>query len=528
MKAITYFACAFLMFLLPAKAQENPAFEKLLFSSLESPTAVYERFFLYWDGALLVDEQELLVHYRGQQGTRMRTTLNEVKQSALSTAPKAKALIWRDKWVAVRLDTLLEGRNHAVFMYSEQGDLLEHRDLNVYHHSLDTTVVVRTFLPDPLTPFGYSYGGSYVDMNDQNGAVLDSLTVLDTLQVAQSGDTAILSNSFARLVDFDAPYTPISKDANRWTSGRSEPEFEQVSALYHITRMRQYLASIGYGNLMTYRIDVDAQAMNGQDNSMFNYGYVPPRLYFGEGGVDDAEDADVVIHELGHALSHAAAPYTNSGLERRTFDEAVSDYFAERYGRLLGITSTRVFDWDGNNAFWSGRGVAYDGIKDYTNLVFSSIYQHTDIISSAMLELSAALPDSLGDVMVLEVLYNLLPNDGLDDISQEFLVVDNLLSNGIYHSTIYAIFDGTRNLIQQNNVFDENAPVSVQLGRSDAGYFLLHDLAGKPYTVECFSISGQLLSEAILVENKHVIPAGTGVVRISKNGHVVFSSALPL
>ena len=54
-------------------------------------------------------------------------------------------------------------------------------------------------------------------------------------------------------------------------------------------------------------------------------------LLFGEGGVDDAEDADVIIHEYAHAISYAASPETNSGTERRGLDEGLGDYFAAIY-----------------------------------------------------------------------------------------------------------------------------------------------------------------------------------------------------
>ena len=40
---------------------------------------------------------------------------------------------------------------------------------------------------------------------------------------------------------------------------------------------------------------------NGADNSSYSPG--TGRLQFGEGGVDDAEDSDVVHHELGHGPS---------------------------------------------------------------------------------------------------------------------------------------------------------------------------------------------------------------------------------
>ncbi|MEZ4916786.1 MAG: hypothetical protein R2836_07345 [Chitinophagales bacterium] len=55
------------------------------------------------------------------------------------------------------------------------------------------------------------------------------------------------------------------------------------------------------------QISVDTHGNNGADNSFFSPA-TPLRLIFGEGGVDDAEDADVIIHEYGHAISHFAAP----------------------------------------------------------------------------------------------------------------------------------------------------------------------------------------------------------------------------
>ena len=50
--------------------------------------------------------------------------------------------------------------------------------------------------------------------------------------------------------------------------------------------------------MVNYAIDVDCHGFNGGDNSAFNPGTNPPSIVFGQGGVDDAEDADVIIHGI--------------------------------------------------------------------------------------------------------------------------------------------------------------------------------------------------------------------------------------
>ncbi len=78
------------------------------------------------------------------------------------------------------------------------------------------------------------------------------------------------------------------------------------------------------------------------------------RLHFGEGGVDDAEDADVVIHELGHGIHDWV---TGGGLsQKQGLSEGVGDYYAVSYSRAYAGQWEPsdpqyhwVFSWDGHN-----------------------------------------------------------------------------------------------------------------------------------------------------------------------------------
>ena len=129
-----------------------------------------------------------------------------------------------------------------------------------------------------------------------------------------------------------------------------------MNVFYHIDKMRRYIESLGFTdvNPQAYSggILCDPHGLNGDDNSHF----IPSqdRLAWGEGGVDDAEDADVIWHEFGHAIQDfiVAGFQGNEGL-----GEGFADYWAESYSRSLGTWAKTdeeynwVYGWDGHNEF---------------------------------------------------------------------------------------------------------------------------------------------------------------------------------
>ncbi|MEH6534506.1 MAG: proprotein convertase P-domain-containing protein, partial [Photobacterium frigidiphilum] len=124
-------------------------------------------------------------------------------------------------------------------------------------------------------------------------------------------------------------------------------QFLDSMAFYHIDKSVQYLQQLGFDIVSEKPVQFDAFFGN-KDNST---AYLAQNvIVFGNGVSADAEDADVILHELGHMINFSLVKRWRDG-DTGAIGEGLGDYWAasSRYRSNKTFQSDTVFRWDGVN-----------------------------------------------------------------------------------------------------------------------------------------------------------------------------------
>lgn len=296
--------------------------------------------------------------------------------------------------------------------------------------------------PDPLSQASATYGtGGFVDNSDANSADLNSQLINRVLlditrtNIFPGVDIYTLDGPWVHLNDIEAPAgAPVSLvNTAAFDSVRSTQAFEDVMCYYHIDKSQRWIQSLGFGTIQHGSIACDPHGLNGADNSH----YVPGdnHIAFGEGGVDDAEDADVIWHEYGHAIQASQVPGWGGGDENR-MGEGFGDYWATSYSRSQNnFRNNWVFNWDGHNPFWAGRVVDANlhYPEDNTGVHFGG-----QIWSQACYDAETTIGRGAMDYIVLQHHFLLGVGASMLTAAQAIVTTDINWSGGFY---LYAISD---------------------------------------------------------------------------------------
>lgn len=343
-------------------------------------------------------------------------------RASLAIAPRLGRLVWRAVLPSARplgdFEVLVDARSGAV---------LRTRDL--MERAAGQALV---FDPNPVVEQGSRTG--LVDGNDDSPA-LDALYRKVSLQ--DLDPAGCLSGLWAAIsIGRGSTCPSTNQDFSNVTRGNACKCFEAAMAYFHIDRMQRYLQSLGFGNVVHRAIPVNLHATTA-DNSF--YSPSTGSLNFGDGGVNDAQDADVISHEYGHAIQDSQAQGFGVTTEGGTLGEGFGDYWQAAMSANQGVSD--VF----NTCFaeWDTSAVTEDELPCLRRVDLEWTLQHAynecdgreiHCVGQAWSNLLWTIRKQLGgeatDRLVLQSQYSYTDVSGFRDASLSLLFADRQLNGG--------------------------------------------------------------------------------------------------
>jgi hypothetical protein len=203
------------------------------------------------------------------------------------------------------------------------------------------------FISNPVEDLGDQ---TLRDQKDSDAAV--PAAAYHTVTLTDLDGSGFLRGSWAEIVSETG--NPAYSPTNSFLYPRRQDEFEQVMGYYWITESQKYIQSLGFGSRLR-PVNKEPQRLRinqwGADNSFATTHKDEIRL--GKGGVDDAEDGQVITHEYGHAI-HFSQNFSFASVQAGAISEGFGDYWSvtitEVVRQNLGLPKLAdpacVADWD--------------------------------------------------------------------------------------------------------------------------------------------------------------------------------------
>ena len=249
---------------------------------------------------------------------------------------------------------------------------------------------------------------------------------------------------------------------------RGSDDFEALMVYFHLDRAQAYIQSLGFTNVLNRQLRANADDLS-DDNSY--YDQITKELYFGTGGVDDAEDADVIVHEYGHAIQDAQVPGFGAGNEAGAMGEGWGDYLQA----TISATYTPNPTFDPCFAEWDGLGATTPedclrrtdtGVTVQQQLsapCSAEIHCLGEAWSGALWDIRGALGGPDTDRLVIQSHFSLPFNATFQDGSRALLAADQALYGGVHEVFLRNLLSsrGLLDLERLDDVPAEAVPIGV-------------------------------------------------------------------
>jgi hypothetical protein len=147
----------------------------------------------------------------------------------------------------------------------------------------------------------------------------------------------------------------------RSTAPATGAHFDAVQTYFYLDFTQRYIQQLGFTNINNRKVTVNVNGV-AADNSFYSpNGTGTGGLTTGSGGVDDAEDAEVMIHEYAHSIHDNSTPniWGTQGTPgvsagTRAMGEGFGDYFAcsittQHFEQAATPFETAVMEWDASS-----------------------------------------------------------------------------------------------------------------------------------------------------------------------------------
>jgi hypothetical protein len=224
----------------------------------------------------------------------------------------------------------------------------------------------------------------------------------------------------------------------------NQQAIDEVIDYFHADRAKRYLTDLGFPGVMDFPINIDAHDPAVGDNAYYDPS--TKEIHFGEGGIDDGQDPDIVLHEYGHAIQDNQVPGFGYSSEGGAMGEGFGDYWAaalldDQWATVLGPECVGTWDaveWNPyTGAFGTGCLRRLDNSWLFPRDLRYEVHDDGEIWGAALWNLRGAVGGAIADPLVIKSHTFLTPSAGFLDGADALLSADTTLYGGAYAGAIH-------------------------------------------------------------------------------------------
>lgn len=277
----------------------------------------------------------------------------------------------------------------------------------------------RVFDPNPVVALRDE---SLTDMNDKNQDAL--WPAYKNVLLPRLDGSGTLSGQYVKIVE--AKGGLAQSNTNTFVYQRANNKFEQVEAYYAVDKSQDYIHKLGFTEVNNEAQDFSINTFAG-DNSF--YDPEVDMITMGEGGVDDAEDPEVIWHEYGHAIQDDVVPGFGETEEGGAIGEGFGDYWAV----TMSIPTSRgfdlpcVMDWDATSYTDAPHCLRRTDTGKTTDDMDGEVHDDGEIWSNALWDIHKALGRDRANKVILEATFFYDPDTTFAAAAQDTVQAARLL-----------------------------------------------------------------------------------------------------